>query len=75
MGGFPTIRHDEITDITASLLTEIRPNVASERPLQPLSGETIRLASSVVVGDDSVEAHVLSVSNKNLSGGRETRWQ
>ena len=54
MGGFPTIRHDEITDITASLLTEICSNVAIKLPLQPLSGETIRLASSVVVGDDSV---------------------
>ena len=48
------IRHNEITDITASLLTEICPNVAVEPPLQPLSGETIRLASSVVAGDNSV---------------------
>ncbi len=43
MGGFPTIRHNEIRDITASLLTEVRHNrghnVATEPPLQPLTGE------------------------------------
>ena len=30
MGGFPTIRHNEIRDLTASLLTEVCPNVAIE---------------------------------------------
>ena len=30
MGGFPTIRHNEIRDITASLITEVCPNVAVE---------------------------------------------
>ncbi len=39
MGGFPTIRHNEIRDITASLLTEVCHNVATEPPLQPLTGE------------------------------------
>ena len=39
MGGFPTIRHN---DITATLLTEVCSNVAT----QPLSGETFRLAST-----------------------------
>ncbi len=37
MGGFPTIRHNDIRDITASLLTEVCHNVATEPPLQPLS--------------------------------------
>ena len=41
MGGFPTKRHDEIRDITATLLTEVCHNVATEPPLQPLSGETL----------------------------------
>ena len=40
-GGFPTIRHDEIRDITATLLTEMCHNVATEPPLQPLSGEVL----------------------------------
>ena len=45
MGGFPTIRHNEVRDITASLLTEVCSNVATETHLQPLSGEAFRLAS------------------------------
>ena len=39
MGGFPTIRHNEIRDITASLLTEVCHNVATKPALQPLTGE------------------------------------
>ena len=46
MGGFPTIRHNEIRDLTASLLTEVCPNVVIEPHLQPLSGESFRLAST-----------------------------
>ena len=47
------IRHNEIRDITASLLTEVCPNVAIEPPLQPLSGETFRLASAnIMMGHD-----------------------
>ena len=46
MGGFPTIRHNEIRDLTASLLTEVCSNVAIEPHLQQLSGETFRLASN-----------------------------
>ena len=41
MGGFPTIRHNEIRDITASLLTEVCNNVATEPPLEPLSEHLI----------------------------------
>ena len=46
MGGFPTICHNEIRDLTASLLTEVCPNVAIEPHLQPLFGESFRLAST-----------------------------
>ena len=46
MGGFPTIRHNEVRDITASLLTEVCSNVATEPHLQPLSEEAFRLASA-----------------------------
>ena len=46
MGGFPAIRHNEIRDITATLLTEVCSNVATEPHMQPLSGETFRLAST-----------------------------
>ena len=46
MGGFPTIRHNEIRDITASLLTEVCHNVTTEPPLQPLNGETLATRSA-----------------------------
>ena len=39
MGGFSKIHHNEIQDITASLLTEVCHNVATEPALQPLTGE------------------------------------
>ena len=45
-GGFPSFRHNELRDITAGLLTEICHNVGTEPPLQPLSGEQLRLRSS-----------------------------
>ena len=41
MGGFPTIRHNELRDITASLLSDVCHNVATEPRLQPLSGESM----------------------------------
>ena len=39
LGGFPTICHNEIRDLTASLLSEVCHNVAIEPHLQPLNGE------------------------------------
>jgi len=40
-GGFPTIRHNEIRDVTANLLTQVCSNVQIEPQLQPLSGESL----------------------------------
>ena len=54
MGGFPMIHHNKIRDLTASLLTEVCSNMAIEPHLQPLSGETFRLA--LTNGDDSMYA-------------------
>ena len=48
MGGFPIIRHNEIRDITATLLTEVCHNVSTEPPLQPLSGEKLTARSANV---------------------------
>ena len=39
LGGFLTVRHNDISDITASLLTEVCHNVATEPTLHPLNGE------------------------------------
>uniref|UniRef100_A0A1X7TR02 Uncharacterized protein n=1 Tax=Amphimedon queenslandica TaxID=400682 RepID=A0A1X7TR02_AMPQE len=36
-GGFPSLRHNELRDITADLLTEICPDVQVEPTLQALS--------------------------------------
>ena len=38
-GGFISIRHDEIKDITCSLLKEVCSDVTKEPLLQPLQGE------------------------------------
>ena len=40
-GGFPTIRHNEIHDLTAKLLTEVCPDVCAEPQFQPLTGENL----------------------------------
>ena len=39
-GGFPSIRHNELRDITASLLKETCHGVATEPSLQPITSET-----------------------------------
>ena len=45
-GGYPSIRHNEIRDLTANLLTEICPGVAVEPTLQPLSSEQLTRATA-----------------------------
>ena len=44
--GFPTIRHNEVRDLTASPLTEVSHNVQTEPSLQPVTTETFSLASA-----------------------------
>ena len=50
-GGFPTIRHNEVRDLTASLLTEVSHNVATKPSLQPVTTETFSLASVNTTND------------------------
>jgi len=40
-GGFPSIRHNELRDVTANLLSQVCTNVQVEPQLQPLSGESL----------------------------------
>ena len=40
LGGFPIIRHNELRDVTAELLSEVCADVTVEPPLQPITGET-----------------------------------
>ena len=42
-GGFPTIRHNEIRDITAHLMSDVCYNVGIEPPLQSVTNETTDL--------------------------------
>ena len=44
-GGFPSIHHNEIRCLTASLLTEVCSEVEVEPHLQPVTGERFSLAS------------------------------
>ena len=47
LDGFPTIRHNEIRDLTASLLSEVCHNVAIEPHLQSLNGEGFHHKSAI----------------------------
>ena len=37
-----TLRHNDVHDLTASLLKDVCPNVCKEPSLQPLTGETLQ---------------------------------
>ena len=42
-GGFPSIRHNEIRDITATLLTEVCHDVCVEPDLQPVAADQLKM--------------------------------
>ena len=42
-GGFPSLRHNEVRDITASLISEVCSNVCTEPTLNPVSGQNLPL--------------------------------
>ena len=64
-GGFPTIRHNEIRDITASLLTEVCTEVCVEPDLQPVApGQLNRTTANTQDGAR------LDVSANRVWGGR-----
>ena len=50
-GGFVSIRHDNVRDITAEMLGEVCINVSAEPPLQALSGE--KLYKSAITSDEA----------------------
>jgi hypothetical protein len=64
-GGFPSIRHNEIRDITASLLTEVCSNVTIEPHLQPLTGENLTMRSAISEPDAR-----LDIAANGVWGGR-----
>ena len=67
-GGFPTLRHNEVRDLTATLLTEVCHNVSVEPHLQPLTGEDLAGASAI-----STNGARLDVAADGFWGGRHER--
>ena len=55
-GGFPAIRHNEVHDITAFLLSEVCHEVTIEPHLQPLTGELMSHNSAII--DDGARLDV-----------------
>ena len=69
-GGYPTLRHNEIRDLTADLLREVCHDVTVEHHLQQMTGEVTRGRTSVV-GDEAR----LDVSACGMWGGRFERTE
>ena len=64
-GGFPTIRHNEIQDLTASLLTKVCNKVCVEPQLQPVTSNQLNGASA-----NRQNGARLDVSANGVWGGR-----
>ena len=64
-GGFPTIRHNEIRDLTANLLTEVCNDVCIEPDLQAVTTEHLTGATA-----NSQDGARLDISANGVWGGR-----
>ena len=64
-GGFPTLRHNEIRDLTAALLTEVCNDVCVEPELQPVLPQ--QLTGATANGQDGAR---LDISANGVWGGR-----
>ena len=64
-GGFPTIRHNEIRDITATLLTEVCHDVCVEPDLQPVTPNQLDGATA-----NQQDGARLDISANGVWGGR-----
>jgi len=64
-GGFPILRHNEIRDVTANLLTEVCHDVKIEPDLQPLTGESWESHSAI-----TIEGARLDIAVNGFWGGR-----
>lgn len=67
-GGFPIIRHNEVRDILATLLTEVSHGVEVEPSLQPLTGETMPTR-----GDSTDVLARADIAANGFFGGRYER--
>ena len=66
---FPSIWHNEVRDLTATLLTEVCHDVCVEPDLQPLTGEQMNNATAITdagarldmgLGGDTSKGHLLT---------------
>ena len=55
-GGFPIIRHNEVRDFTANLMTEVCHDVCVEPNLQPITGEV--LSHATAISDDGARLDI-----------------
>ena len=46
-GGFPTVQHNEVRDLTAFLMSEVCHNMCVEPTLQPITGEALSGTSAI----------------------------
>ena len=67
-GGYPTLRHNEVRDLTADLMAEVCHDVCTEPSLQPLTGETLTGASAI-----SEDGARLNIAASGFWGGRHNR--
>ena len=63
-GGFPSIRHNEIRDLTAALLTEVCNDVSIEPGLQPVPSDT--LTGATANHQDGARLDIAAVSGGNI---------
>ena len=69
MGGYPSLRHNEIRDITASFLSEVCRDVSIEPRLQELSGELLTHRSA-----NTTPNAILDVAADGVWGSRFERF-
>ena len=68
LGGFHTLRHNEVRDITAGLIKQVAHQVTIEPHLQPLSGEHLRYSTA-----NTEDQARLDVAASGIWGGRFDR--
>ena len=57
-GGFINIRHNDIRDLTAKMLTEVCKDVAVEPTLIPLTGENMKYKSAIIGNEARLDVRV-----------------
>ena len=73
IGGFPTIRHNELRDVTTNMLSQVCSNVQIESHLQPLSGETLCYCASNV--DDKARLDISAKGFWNTSQEKKRQYE